>query len=71
MLPRSALTSAKPTRRSTALRPLFVFDNHDNVRSIDRYAPPGATMPQKLAIARILATILYTVEWRRHDLGGR
>ncbi len=55
-------------------RPLFVFDNHDNVRSIDRYAPAGATMPQKLDVARILATILYTsnaaaMTWEGAEIG--
>ena len=40
--------------------PLLVFDNHDNTRSWDRFAPPGSTPQQKLAIARIIATMLFT-----------
>jgi alpha-glucosidase len=40
--------------------PLFVFDNHDNVRSWDRYTE-GITDPAaKQKIARILATLLLT-----------
>jgi alpha-glucosidase len=40
--------------------PLLLFDNHDNVRSWDRYSA-NATNPQdKEAIARILATVLLT-----------
>ena len=40
--------------------PLFLFDNHDNARSWDRYSE-GVTNPQdKEAIARIIATILLT-----------
>ena len=55
-------------------RPLYVFDNHDNVRSIDRYAPDGASMAQKLDIARILATVLYTskaaaMTWEGAEIG--
>ena len=55
-------------------RPLYVFDNHDNVRSIDRYAPPGTTPAQKLDIARILATVLYTTRaaamtWEGAEIG--
>jgi alpha-glucosidase len=39
--------------------PLFVFDNHDNARSMDRFANPQSPQSNG-AIARILATILYT-----------
>jgi alpha-glucosidase len=37
-------------------QPLFVFDNHDNIRSIDRYGD-GEHNPQ---IARLLASVLLT-----------
>jgi alpha-glucosidase len=37
-------------------QPLFVFDNHDNPRSIDRYGDGK----HNLAIARIIATMLFT-----------
>jgi alpha-glucosidase len=37
-------------------QPLFVFDNHDNVRSIDRYGD-GA---HNIAISKILASVLLT-----------
>ncbi|HEY0307577.1 MAG TPA: alpha-glucosidase [Acidobacteriaceae bacterium] len=41
-------------------QPLILFDNHDNVRSWDRYST-GVTNPQdKEAIARVLATVLLT-----------
>jgi len=41
-------------------QPLFVFDNHDRIRSWDRYTA-GVTDPaQKVAIARVLATVLLT-----------
>jgi alpha-glucosidase len=41
-------------------QPLFVFDNHDNVRSWDRYTV-GITDPEaKQKIARIVATLLLT-----------
>ena len=41
-------------------QPLFVFDNHDNVRSWDRYTE-GITDPEaKQRIARIIATLLLT-----------
>jgi alpha-glucosidase len=39
-------------------QPLFVFDNHDNSRSVDRYAPPNATPEQRDAIGKLLATVL-------------
>ena len=55
-------------------RPLYVFDNHDNVRSLDRYAPEGASRAEKLDIARILATVLYTsraaaMTWEGAEIG--
>ena len=40
-------------------QPLLVFDNHDNTRSWDRFGE-GATPENKLRIARLIATILYT-----------
>jgi len=40
--------------------PLFVFDNHDNERSWDRFTTPGETFEQKYNIAKIIATVLYT-----------
>ncbi len=40
-------------------QPLFVFDNHDNVRSWDRYGD-GHTQQEKQSIARIVATMLLT-----------
>jgi alpha-glucosidase len=40
-------------------QPLLVFDNHDNPRSWDRFADPS-NRRYDAAIARILATILYT-----------
>jgi len=40
--------------------PLFVFDNHDNPRSWDRFTTPTETFEQKEAIAKIIATVLYT-----------
>jgi alpha-glucosidase len=51
-------------------QPLFVFDNHDNVRSWDRYGD-GVHNQQ---IARILATILFTTRstalmWEGEELG--
>ena len=39
-------------------QPLFVFDNHDNARSIDRFGN-GA---QNVAIAKCIATILFTTK---------
>ena len=39
-------------------QPLFVFDNHDNIRSIDRYGD-GA---HNLAIAKTVATMLFTTK---------
>ncbi len=41
-------------------QPLFVFDNHDNVRSIDRYAPASATPVDRARISKLLAAILLT-----------
>ncbi len=41
-------------------QPLFVFDNHDNVRSIDRYSPPGTSATERAAISKVLATVLLT-----------
>ena len=40
-------------------QPLFVFDNHDNTRSWDRFGD-DATPDNKLRIAKLIATILYT-----------
>jgi alpha-glucosidase len=40
-------------------QPLLVFDNHDNARSWDRFGD-GATPENKLLIAKLIATILYT-----------
>jgi alpha-glucosidase len=40
-------------------QPLLVFDNHDNTRSWDRFGD-GATPENKLRIAKLVATILYT-----------
>ena len=40
--------------------PLIVFDNHDNTRSWDRFSTPAETPAQKLAIAKIIATMLVT-----------
>jgi alpha-glucosidase len=37
-------------------QPLFVFDNHDNVRSIDRFGNGS----QNVAIAKCIATLLFT-----------
>lgn len=37
-------------------QPLFVFDNHDNVRSIDRFGNGS----QNVAIAKCIATMLFT-----------
>jgi alpha-glucosidase len=42
-------------------QPLLVFDNHDNARSWDRYAPGIADdAPAKIAIAKELAVLLLT-----------
>jgi alpha-glucosidase len=51
-------------------QPLFVFDNHDNVRSWDRY---GDGVHNE-AIARILASVLYTTRatamtWEGAEIG--
>jgi len=40
--------------------PLFVFDNHDQPRSWDRFTTPTETFEQKEAIAKIISTVLYT-----------
>jgi len=40
-------------------QPLLVFDNHDNTRSWDRFGD-RATPENKLRIAKLIATILYT-----------
>jgi len=50
------------TEMETALgghQPLLVFDNHDNTRSWDRFGG-GATPENKLRIAKLIATLLYT-----------
>ena len=39
-------------------RPLLVFDNHDNPRSWDRYTTPAQSSAEKLAIAKLIATVL-------------
>jgi alpha-glucosidase len=41
-------------------RPLFVFDNHDNPRSWDRYSVGVKDEGQKGKIARLIATLLLT-----------
>jgi alpha-glucosidase len=41
-------------------QPLLVFDNHDNVRSIDRYSPAGASEAERQQISKVLATVLMT-----------
>ncbi|MGI4829402.1 MAG: alpha-amylase family glycosyl hydrolase, partial [Janthinobacterium lividum] len=41
-------------------QPLFVFDNHDNIRSVDRYAPADASPQDRDRIAKLLATVLLT-----------
>ena len=51
-------------------RPLFVFDNHDNVRSWDRY---GDGVHNE-AIARTIAAVLYTTSatamtWEGAEIG--
>ncbi len=55
---RKYITEAETQLHGAA--PLFVFDNHDNVRSVDRYAPQDATPEQRAAIGRLLATVLLT-----------
>jgi alpha-glucosidase len=40
-------------------QPLLVFDNHDNTRSWDRFGD-DATPENKLRIAKLIATLLYT-----------
>ena len=42
-------------------QPLLVFDNHDNPRSIDRFADPNNHKYDR-SIARLIATILYTTK---------
>jgi len=55
---RAHITDAET--RLNGNQPLFLFDNHDNVRSWDRYSA-GVSNPQdKEAIARIIATVLLT-----------
>ncbi len=41
-------------------QPLFVFDNHDNIRSVDRFAPLNATPEDRARIGKLLATVLLT-----------
>ncbi len=41
-------------------QPLFVFDNHDNVRSWDRYGEAATDAEGKQKIARIISTLLLT-----------
>jgi alpha-glucosidase len=42
-------------------QPLFVFDNHDNVRAIDRYGDGvGLSEKNKADINKLLATVLFT-----------
>ncbi len=44
-------------------QPLFVFDNHDNVRAIDRYGDgAGITAKEKRDINKVLATVLFTTK---------
>ncbi len=43
-------------------QPLFVFDNHDNTRSIDRYAPASATAMERDKIGKLLAAVLLTTK---------
>ena len=40
--------------------PLIVFDNHDNTRSWERFSTAGQTEAQKLAVAKIVGTMLFT-----------
>ena len=40
--------------------PLIVFDNHDNVRSWERFTTTGESYDEKAKIARIIASVLYT-----------
>jgi alpha-glucosidase len=55
---RSAITQAETGLHGH--QPLFVFANHDNPRSWDRFTTPGETFAQKLAIAKIIASVLFT-----------
>ncbi|HEX4156303.1 MAG TPA: alpha-glucosidase [Acidobacteriaceae bacterium] len=55
---RRAITSAET--ELDGHQPLFVFDNHDNPRSWDRFTIPSETFAQKLAIAKLLASVLLT-----------
>jgi alpha-glucosidase len=41
-------------------QPLFVFDNHDNVRAIDRYGAGVSDPIEKDRINKLLATVLFT-----------
>ena len=43
-------------------QPLFVFDNHDNIRAVDRYAPAGATTEERDRIGKLLAAVLLTTK---------
>ena len=44
-------------------QPLFVFDNHDNVRAINRYGDgAGVTAKDKGNINKVLATVLFTTK---------
>ncbi len=43
-------------------QPLFVFDNHDNMRSVDRYAPESATAEDRARIGKLLAAVLLTTK---------
>lgn len=41
-------------------QPLIVFDNHDNARSWDRFSNDADSPAEKLAIAKIVGTMLFT-----------
>jgi alpha-glucosidase len=55
---RSSITDAETGLHGH--QPLFVFANHDNPRSWDRFTTPGESFAQKLAIAKIIASVLFT-----------
>ena len=55
---RQAITEAETELHGS--QPLFVFANHDNERSWDRFTTADETPGQKLAIAKIIATVLLT-----------
>ena len=42
--------------------PLLVFDNHDNPRSWDRFSTASETEAQKVDVAKIIATMLFTAK---------